>query len=63
MQAEQIKQQELEIAQQRIALYDKKGERKFNDNGLIALALLVEETKPSDKETLVQLIAHLASKK
>lgn len=44
-------------------LYDKKGERKFNDNALIALALLVEETKPSEKETLIQLIANLTIKK
>lgn len=42
------------------ALFDKKGERKFNDNALIALALLIEETKPSEKETLIQLISSLA---
>jgi prophage maintenance system killer protein len=44
-------------------LYDKKGERKFNDNGLIALALLVEETKSSEKDTLIKLIANLTHKK
>lgn len=44
-------------------LYDKKGERKFNDNGLIALALLIEETKPSEKETLLKLISNLVNKK
>jgi prophage maintenance system killer protein len=43
-------------------LFDKKGERKFNDNALIALALLVEETKPSEKQTLIQLITNLALK-
>lgn len=44
------------------ALFDKKGERKFNDNALVALALLIEETKPSEKQTLIQLISNLASK-
>lgn len=44
-------------------LYDRKGERKFNENALIALALLVEETKPSEKSTLLQLIANLIGKK
>ena len=44
-------------------LYDKKGERKFNDNALIALALLVEETKPSEKQTLVKLVSNLINKK
>lgn len=45
------------------ALYDKKGERKFNDNALIALALLVEETRPSEKSTLIQLISNLINKR
>ncbi|HYC80125.1 MAG TPA: virulence protein RhuM/Fic/DOC family protein [Candidatus Binatia bacterium] len=44
-------------------LYDKKGERKFNDNALIAMALLVEETKPSEKDTLIRLISNLITKK
>jgi prophage maintenance system killer protein len=44
------------------ALFDKKGERKFNDNALVALALLVEETKPSEKQTLIQLISNLILK-
>jgi hypothetical protein len=44
-------------------LYDAKGERKFNDSGLIALALLVEETKPSEKPIIVKLITNLVSKK
>jgi hypothetical protein len=44
-------------------LYDKKGERKFNDNALIALALLIEETKPSEKEIVIQLVSNLVSKK
>ena len=44
-------------------LYDKKGERKFNDNALIALALLVEESKPSEKSVLIQLVSSLILKK
>jgi prophage maintenance system killer protein len=44
-------------------LYDKKGERKFNDNALIALALLIEESKPSEKQTMIMLIANLTNKK
>jgi prophage maintenance system killer protein len=44
------------------ALYDKKGERRFNDTSLVALALLVEETKPSEKQTLIELISSLAIK-
>jgi hypothetical protein len=44
------------------ALFDKKGERKFNNNALVALALLIEETKPSEKQTLIQLISNLAAK-
>ncbi len=44
-------------------LYDKKGERKFNDNALVALALLIEEAKPSEKQTTLQLLANLTNKK
>ncbi|MBX4187548.1 MAG: virulence RhuM family protein [Candidatus Doudnabacteria bacterium] len=44
-------------------LYDKKGERRFNDNALIALALLVEETKNSDRDTVINLISQLINKK
>jgi prophage maintenance system killer protein len=44
------------------ALFDKKGERKFNDSALVALALLIEETKPSEKPVLIQLISNLILK-
>lgn len=44
-------------------LYDKKGERKFNDTSLVALALLIEETKESDKETMIHLLGSLIRKK
>jgi len=37
-------------------LLDKKGERKFNDNALVALALLIAESDPKQKEVLIKLI-------
>ncbi|OGY42363.1 MAG: hypothetical protein A2Y82_04345 [Candidatus Buchananbacteria bacterium RBG_13_36_9] len=37
-------------------LLDKKGERKFNDNALVALALLIAESDPKQKEVLIRLI-------
>jgi len=40
-------------------LHKKGGERKLNDNALAALALLVAESDPSEKETMVQLIENL----
>lgn len=40
-------------------LYDKKGEKKINDNTLTALALLIAESSPKDKEVMVRLVANL----
>ncbi len=40
-------------------LLDKKGEKKINDNTLVALALLVAESKPAEKETMIKLITNL----
>ena len=40
-------------------LLDKKGEKKINDNALVALALLVAESKPKEKDTLIILITNL----
>jgi len=40
-------------------LLDKKGEKKINDNTLVALALLVAESKPKEKDTLIVLITNL----
>jgi death-on-curing family protein len=37
----------------------KSGEVKINDNGLIALALLVAQSNPQDKELMIQLIINL----
>lgn len=44
-------------------LMNKKGERKINDNALAALALLVAESKPGDKEAMVKLIVNLINRK
>lgn len=35
------------------------GEPKINDNGLVALALLVAQSKPSEKELMIKLIINL----
>ncbi len=40
-------------------LNNKKGEKKINDNALVALALLVAESKPSDKDIMIALITNL----
>ncbi len=44
-------------------LYSKKGEKKFNSNALVALALLVAESKPKEKDLMVDLIINLISGK
>ncbi|OGH84189.1 MAG: hypothetical protein A2261_00165 [Candidatus Magasanikbacteria bacterium RIFOXYA2_FULL_44_8] len=40
-------------------LTNKKGERKINDNALVALALLVAESDPKEKEIMIALITNL----
>ncbi len=45
------------------ALYNKRGERKLNDNALAALALLIAESKPDQKEVMVKLIVNIINKK
>lgn len=40
-------------------LHRKNGERKINDNALVALALLVAESKPSEKDVMISLITNL----
>ena len=42
-------------------LYRAKDERKISDNALVALALLVAESKPAEKENLIALITNLIS--
>ena len=40
-------------------LYKKSGERKINDNALVALALLIAESNPKEKDVLVKIIMNL----
>ncbi len=40
-------------------LYRKNGERKINDNTLVALALLIAESNPKEKDTLIKIIINL----
>lgn len=40
-------------------LLKKNGERKINDNALVALALLIAESKPSEKEVMISLVTNL----
>ena len=42
-------------------LYKDSGEKKFNDNALTALALLVAESDPKEKEMMIKLIMNLIS--
>lgn len=43
-------------------LYDAKGEKKINDNALTALALLVAESHPKEKDVMITLITNLLNK-
>jgi prophage maintenance system killer protein len=45
------------------SLYNKRGERKLNDNALAALALLIAESKPEQKDIMVRLVVNLINKK
>jgi death-on-curing family protein len=40
-------------------LYRKNGEKKINDTALVALALLIAESKPAEKDNMVALITNL----
>jgi prophage maintenance system killer protein len=44
-------------------LNNKKGERKVNDTALVALALLVAESKPAQKDVTIKIIVNLINKK
>lgn len=44
-------------------LFNANGEKKINDNALVALALLVAESKPAQKDVIVKLILNLLKKK
>jgi len=40
-------------------LHKKSGEVKINDNALVALALLIAESEPREKEVMIKLIKNL----
>ncbi len=42
-------------------LYRENGEKKINDNALIALALLIAESDPREKDVLIKIITNLIS--
>lgn len=42
--------------------FKQSGELKINDNALVAIALLVVQSNPSDKEIMIQLIIQLIRK-
>lgn len=42
-------------------LFKKSGERKINDNALTALALLIAESSPKDKDVMIKIIKNLIS--
>lgn len=44
-------------------LLNKKGDRKINDNALAALALLIAESKPEQKDIMVKLIVNLINQR
>ncbi|MFH1561164.1 MAG: Fic family protein [Patescibacteria group bacterium] len=43
-------------------LFKKSGERKINDNALVALTLLVAESDPKEKEVMVKIIKNLITR-
>ena len=40
-------------------LYRKSGEKKINDNALTALAILIAESNPKEKDVLIKIIVNL----
>lgn len=44
-------------------LFNKRGEKKINDNALVALALLIAESDPKQKTILVTLILHFLTER
>jgi len=40
-------------------LFKKSGERKINDNALVTLALLIAESDPKEKETMINIVKNL----
>lgn len=43
--------------------WNRRGEKKINDSALVALALLIAESKPAQKEVMIRLVVNLINKK
>lgn len=43
-------------------LFNKKGERKINDNALVALALLIAESDPKEKDIMIKLVINFLNR-
>ena len=43
-------------------LFNKKGEKLFNDNALVALALLIAESKAKQKDIMIKLVINFLRK-
>ncbi len=43
--------------------YNRRGERKINDSALVAIALLIAESKPEQKDVMIKLVVNLINKK
>lgn len=41
------------------SLYSKDGSKRIADNALVAITLMIAESNPADKETMVKLIVNL----
>ncbi|NLD92978.1 MAG: cytochrome C biogenesis protein CycH [Fibrobacter sp.] len=44
-------------------LYKKDGSRRIQDNALVALTLMIAESRPEEKETIIKLVVNLINKK
>ena len=45
------------------ALYSKDGAKRIADNALVAITLMIAESKPSEKDVMVNLIVNLINKR
>ena len=45
------------------SFYNRRGERKINDSALVALALLIAESKPEQKDVMIKLVVNLINRK
>ena len=43
-------------------LYDKNGRKRIGDNALVALSLMIAESHPRDKETIIKVIINLINR-